>query len=370
MQPLQPSRLAHIKLKRKVGVVDELVFGEVITPRELAVRKRDGVGYYSPTFGTLLRALSFAELPNGKFDVNMNPRPLGFPFAGINYAYPEAGTSERERIAAEIRNITLGLIYFLQNDDAVPLAHRQLARRYHLAKDEFTDNANFPFQLYVREARRLEGLYTLSENDTVLQSGKQRTPIHKDSIAAGEFPVDSFPVRGRETPAQPALEGYVFRLDHETRPYQIPYRVMIPRTVDGLIVPVAASTTHIAFSTIRVEPTWMALGMAAGVAADLAIEHSTSPRAVDTAALQRALIDKKQVITYFKDIDHSDPAFAAMQYFGARGFFENYETRSRDRATPEEASRWWRLARQSGEPPSNITRGNLCRLLYRLENGQ
>jgi len=315
-------------------------------------------------------ALSFAEIPNGKFDVNMKPRPLGFPFGEINYKYPDANAPERERIAGSIRDLTLGLVYFLQNDDAVPAAHRQLARRYHLAKDEFADNANFPFRLYVREARRLEGLYTLTENDTVLQAGRGRTPIFEDSIAAGEFPVDSFPVRGRESTTQPALEGYVFMLDHETRPYQIPYRVMIPRAVDGLIVPVAASTTHIAFSTVRVEPTWMALGMAAGIAAHLPIERSTAPRAVDVAALQRAVLERKQVITYFKDIDQSDPAFAAMQYFGARGFFENYEERSRDRATPEEARRWWRLAKQAGEPPSNLTRGELCRLLYRVENGQ
>ncbi len=351
---------------RYLGYIDDWKAGRLDAPKTM----KDGVGYYSPTFGTLLRALSFAELPNGKFDVNMNPRPLGFPFAELNYKYPDAGANEREKIAAEIRNITLGLIYFLQNDEAVPLAHRQLARRYQLAKDEFTDSDNFPFQLYVREARRLEGLYTLSETDTVLQPGRGRTPIFEDAIAAGEFPVDSFPVRGRESSSQPALEGYVFMLDHETRPYQIPYRVMIPRNVDGLIVPVAASTTHIAFSTVRVEPTWMALGMAAGMAAHLAIERSRSPRAVNTAELQKALLEKKQVITYFKDIDQTDPAFAAMQYFGARGFFENYAARSRDLATPEEAKRWWRLAKQAGEPPSNITRGDLCRLLYRIEHGQ
>ena len=67
------------------------------------------------------------------------------------------------------------------------------------------------------------------------------------------------------------LEGYLGMLDYITRPYEIPYRILIPEKIDGLIVPVAASTTHVAFSSIRMEPTWMALGQTAGVAAHLAI---------------------------------------------------------------------------------------------------
>ena len=92
--------------------------------------------------------------------------------------------------------------------------------------------------------------------------------------------MDSFPARRGEPGHDVALEGYVFMLDKLTKPYQIPYRIMVPESVDGLLVPVAASTTHIAFSTIRLEPTWMALGQAAGVATHLAIEAGVPPRAV------------------------------------------------------------------------------------------
>ncbi|MEZ5866695.1 MAG: FAD-dependent oxidoreductase [Geminicoccaceae bacterium] len=80
------------------------------------------------------------------------------------------------------------------------------------------------------------------------------------------------------------LEGYLGMLESFTRPYQIPYRIMIPEKVDGLIVPVAASATHLAFSTIRMEPTWMALGQAAGTAAHLAIKGGAAPRRCPSTA--------------------------------------------------------------------------------------
>ena len=366
---------------RYLGYIDDWKSGRMGPPKVF----KEGVGYFGPTFNTAIRAISIAELPNRKTDINMNPRPLGFPFAEENYGYPEASWEDRERIAGRIRNITLGLLYFLQNDEAIPAEHRAIARRYHLAKDEFTDNDNFPFQLYVREARRLVGLYTLTENDTIVGPGLGRTKIHGDSIAAGEFPIDSFPVRKREKGHDVALEGYIFMLDQLTRPYQIPYRIMVPESVDGLLVPVAASTTHVAFSTVRLEPTWMAMGQAAGVAAHLAIEAGIEPRAVDVDRLQREILNRGQVITYFKDIDQKDPAYAALQYFGTKGLFPDYFARSREVVDSETAQRWWELATGAKAPskperftwealrqwlPSaaggsgSVTRGEFCRALY------
>jgi len=349
---------------RYLGYLDDWKAGRFAPPRVM----KDGVGYFAPTFNTVARALSIAELPNRKTDVNMNPRPLGFPFAGENYEYPEAGWEEREKIAKRIRELTLGLLFFLQNDDAIPQEHRLLARRYNLAKDEFADSEHFPWQLYVREARRLAGLYTLTENDTIVGPQLGRTRVHADSIAAGEFPVDSFPVRPREK-GHRVLEGYIFMLDQLTRPYQIPYRVMVPESVDGLLVPVAASTTHIAFSTVRLEPTWMALGQAAGLAAHLAISERIEPRAVDSSRLQRALLERGQVITYFRDIDRGDAAYSALQYFGTKGFFDDYYARSREPIDRETATRWWHIATGSTVVPDGLvtastTRGEFCRMLY------
>src|SRR5271154_2534578 len=109
--------------------------------------------------------------------------------------------------------MTLGLLYFLQNDPAIPAAQRKLANQYQLAKDEFADNGNFPWQLYVREARRLVGVETLREQDVLVGPELGRTPLHPDSISAGEYPIDSFPVRKREPGHDVALEGYVLMQD-------------------------------------------------------------------------------------------------------------------------------------------------------------
>ncbi|HEY4356746.1 MAG TPA: FAD-dependent oxidoreductase [Acidobacteriaceae bacterium] len=305
---------------------------------------KEGVGYFGPTFNTVVRALSIAEIPNHKFDVNINPRPLGFPFAEENYGYPDAGWAERDSIALKLRNLTLGLLYFLQNDPDIPEPQRQLARKYNLAKDEFTDNQSFPWQLYVREARRIVGMTTLTEQDLLVGPELGRTRVHSDSISAGEYPIDSFPVRKHEQGHEVALEGYILMLDELTHPYQIPYGVIVPKTLDGLLVPVAASTTHVAFATIRLEPTWMALGQAAGTAADLSLRSHRPVQNIDLGVLQRRLIAQGQLLTYFKDIDRHDPAYAALQYFGTKSFFSDYFARSKDLLDRGTARRWWRLA--------------------------
>jgi len=356
---------------RFTGYLDDWRAGRFAPPKQM----KEGIGYYAPTFGTVVRALSMADLPNGKLDVNMNPRPLGFPFTEENYDYPEADWTKREQISERLRNLTLGLLWFLQNDSEIPAEHRQLARQFNLPRDEFTGNGHFPWQLYVREARRLIGEYTLTENDLIVGPALGRTRVHADSIAAGEYPIDSFPVRKREPGHDVALEGYILMLEKYTQPYQIPYRIMVPKDVDGLLVPVAASTTHIAFSSIRLEPTWMALGQAAGTAAHLALRDRTPPRRVDVAGLQRELLRAGQVITFFKDIDRASPDYAALQYFGSKGFFPDYFARAKEFITPAIARDW--LTRvPSATPPDHhaallarvgrgeVTRGEFCRMLF------
>ncbi|MBL9199852.1 MAG: FAD-dependent oxidoreductase [Opitutaceae bacterium] len=356
---------------RFTGYLDDWRAGRFAPPKVM----KDGIGYYAPTFGTVVRALSMADLPNGKLDVNMNPRPLGFPFTEENYAYPEAAWPEREKISERLRQLTLGLLWFLQNDPEIPAEHRALARQFNLPRDEFTDNGNFPWQLYVREARRLIGEYTLSENDLIVGPALGRTRVHADSIAAGEYPIDSFPVRKREPGHDVALEGYILMLEKYTQPYHIPYRIMVPRDVDGLLVPVAASTTHIAFSSIRLEPTWMALGQAAATAAHLALRDRVAPRRVNVDTLQQELLRAGQVITFFKDIDRAAPDYAALQFLGTQGFFPDYLARARDPLSAETARDWLArpvaarlapavLARLDRAARDGVTRGEFCRLLH------
>ena len=345
---------------RYLGYIDDWKAGRLGAPQKII----PNAGYYAPTFGTVVRALSLADIPNRKLDCNMNPRALGFPFTEENYDYPEANWERREEISLKIRNLTLGLLYFLQNDEEVPAEHRELARKFNLPKDEFTDNDHFPFQLYVREARRIIGLYTLSERDLIVGPELRRPPIHADAICAGEYPIDSFPVRKREPGHDKALEGYLLMQKELTRPYQIPYRILVPETVDGLLVPVAASTTHIAFSSIRLEPTWMALGQAAGTAAHLAIESDIQPRDVDVPKLQRLLLDGGQVLTYYRDLDRKNPNFKALQFYGTKGLFPDYDARAEEPASAEDMVAWSKQLGRKIEVPSGTKRGDVCRLLF------
>ena len=260
------------------------------------------VGYFDDLrrgrHGTNLATIAFTirKLPNEKIDVNMKPTPLGFVFAEENAGYIEADWAGRERITGNLRDLTLGLLWFLQHDAQVPENARATARLYHPCRDEFTDHDHFPFQLYVREGRRLVGEYTLSERNITEQPGLTSERRHADAIAVGEFPIDSFPTQKRQPGDDRILEGYLGMLRGITRPYQIPYRIMIPRRLDGLIVPVAASTTHVAFSSVRLEPTWMALGQAAGVAAHLALQHGVELRRVPIAELQSTLRQQGAVL--------------------------------------------------------------------------
>lgn len=250
-------------------------------------------------FGNNLTTVAFTvrSLPNDKIELNMKPTPLGFVFAEENIGYIEADWKRREQITANLRNLSLGLLWFLQHDAEVPDNARALALKYHLCRDEFPEYNHFPFQLYVREGRRLVGEYTLSERNITEQPGLVSERFHPDAIAVGEFPIDSFPTQKRQPSDTVVLEGYLGMLKGITRPYQIPYRIMLPKQIDGLIVPVPASTTHVAFSSVRLEPTWMALGQAAGVATHLSLKHSVPLRKVPIAEMQAMLRKQGAVLT-------------------------------------------------------------------------
>lgn len=192
--------------------------------------------------------------------------------------------------------------------------------------------------------------------------------MHWDSVASGGYQIDSHATRQREDLGirdsertdgrQVALEGFI-GLHEETVPYQIPYRVMVPEGIDGLLVPVAVSASHLGYGTIRMEPVWMALGEAAGTAAALALTRGVRVRDVPRGALQRELLAAGQVITYFEDVAPAEFAgygeqaaglSEAAQFWGARGFFSRYAARPDKALTRGEAQRWAWLAQRAVDP--------------------
>jgi hypothetical protein len=131
-------------------------------------------------------------------------------------------------------------------------------------------------QIGVRESRRIVGEYTLTRDDIL----ERRT--FDDAVARSAYPIDIHNPSGSGTMTQ--------RLPPGTS-YEIPYRCLIPRSVDDLIVAGRCiSTTHEALASTRLTPTVMTLGQAAGTAAALSLAAGVQPRNLDPQVLRARLI--------------------------------------------------------------------------------
>lgn len=211
---------------------------------------------------------------------------------GGQFDYPDADYATRDRIIADHTDYTLGLLHFIATDESVPEKLRAEMQQYGLHKEEFADNGNWPYQIYVREARRMRGAYVVKEQDVIED---RRKP---DAIAVGSHFVDSHHVqRLALSPAEFVNEGRIW-LDGFA--YQIPYRALTPQAEEctNLLVPGAASYTHVAFCTYRLESTWMMGGHAAGTAAAMAAKHGKTVQGLEIGALQDKLRAEKQVVEF------------------------------------------------------------------------
>jgi len=194
----------------------------------------------------------------------------------------------------------LELIWFLRTDPVVPEAVRKKFASYALANDEFQKYKGWPPALYVREGRRMIGEYILTQHDI------RSNPKKKDSVGISSFPIDSHDCQRVPTANGKGWinEGTIFPLHiNGTRhghPYQVPYRSLTPKRAQcvNLLVPVCLSSSHVALSSIRVEPTWMMLGQSAGVAAAVALKKKTDVQDVSYAQLKERLLKQKQVVDF------------------------------------------------------------------------
>ncbi|MBI5394958.1 MAG: FAD-dependent oxidoreductase [Verrucomicrobia bacterium] len=230
---------------------------------------------------------------NGKFEVNNKQSAIiSLGHFGGQFDYPDADYATRERTIADHRDYTLGLLHFLANDESVPANVRAEMRAWGLHKDEFTDNGHWPYQLYVREARRMRGATVVTQHDV---TEARRKP---DAIGISSHFIDCHHVqRVALSPTEFANEGRIWRISYA---YQIPYRALTPKPAEcaNLLVPGAASFTHVAFCTYRLESVWMIAGHAAGVAAAVAAKENKPVQRLDVPALQDRLRSQKQVVDF------------------------------------------------------------------------
>ncbi len=288
-----------------------------------------------PVIGTPGRSI-VPGLPNGK--IAWNAQVL----IGPQDRYPEGSREERAAVCREYKEAVLSSLWHVQHDTDAPAEDRAFWQEYGLAKDEFPDNGHFPYEIYVREARRIVGRHLFTEHDATVAPGLERSPIHADSVAMTDWPLDSLPCTARTVRGAP--EGKYLIAD-TWRPAQVPYRSLLPRELDNLLVPVCLSATHVGWGTIRLEPVWVQTGEAAGLAAALAHRLGVAPAQLDTDTLLHTLVERRAVVSFFNDVDAaaSDRWVPAVQYFGTKGFFGSYNARPADPLTPALAEHWFAL---------------------------
>ncbi len=236
----------------------------------------------------------FDPIPNHKTDVN-NHGPFSSDNIGMNYDYPEAGYERRKEIVLEHVSYQMGLLYFLVSDPRVPPELQEEMAQWGYAKDEFTDNAHWPHNIYVREARRMIGEFVMTENEVL---GKQ--PVN-NPIGMGSYTMDSHNIQRYIKP-----DGFVQNEGdigvHPGEPYRIDMGSILPirEECTNLLVPVALSSSHIAFGSIRMEPVFMILGQSAATLASLAVAEGKGIHEIPYEQLRTSLLKDGQVLENVK----------------------------------------------------------------------
>jgi len=232
-----------------------------------------------------------ANVPNQKTDMG-SWHDLSANLYGMNVDYPDASYKQRKDIYEYHKNFTLGLIWFLQNDPAVPSEVREVWKGWGLPKDEFTDNGHWPRKFYARSARRMVSDYVVTEHN-----GRPGAEQPTDPVGVTFWPFDMHAARRVVKDGYAWNEGFVF--DKNTQPFGISYRAIIPKKQEctNLLVPACPSSSYVGYGAIRLVWMFMTLGQAAGSAAAIAVEENINVQNVDYQKLKAQLLKNGQVLT-------------------------------------------------------------------------
>lgn len=234
----------------------------------------------------LKNIITFTPMPNRKTDTNH------LDFFGASTGYAEGDYAVRARMEQEHKDYAVGMLWCLGHDDRVPEHIRAEMLRWGWPKDEFVENGGFPYQIYVREARRMIGEKVMTQHNV---QKNDRIPV-EHSVGIGTYMMDCHFVSYVAGDGGVIVEGGIFT---GTKPYAIDYYSLTPKREEcsNLLVPVCLSASHVAYTTIRMEPTYMVLGQSAAVAAVQAIDSGCAVQDIDYPELRSTLEELGQFLT-------------------------------------------------------------------------
>jgi len=249
------------------------------------------------------RLMIYGLLPNDKLMINIPSHSYGNDFHATK---EDLDQFSREDVLNLAKEYTKGYIYFLQTELGLT--------NYGLV-DEFNTPDGFAKMPYVRESRRLQGVYRMLESD-VLPNSKGRAKVFEDSIAIGDYPIDlHFCTAGTDD------------IFYAIPPYQIPYGVTIPRNINGFMVAEKnISVSHLVNGTTRLQPVVMQVGQAVGAAAAISVIDNVQPKDVPVSMLQDILVKSGSKIFYFADIPDTHFAYPYVTKLALKKIFPEYSS--------------------------------------------
>ena len=267
---------------------------------------------------------------------------------GCNDDYPNGDWATRARIWKFHQEFLSKSIHFAKTDPLAPESLKRNASRISFRKGVFDETGGWPNQLYIRQARRMVSSYVVTQKDL---EGKTDPP-HTVGLAA--YGVDDFPYTVVVEDDKVVVQGGDFSIVYlddgkYNGSYKIPYEAIVPRKgqCDNLIVPVCVSASHIAFTSLRMEPVWMVLGESAGVAAAMAVDAEIPVQDVPYKKLRQKLDDLDQTLDRIQGPvkDQQEPGKSAswksqdewnMQKKGWEWLFPHIDTDSDGQISAEE----------------------------------
>ena len=255
--------------------LNEIVFDfdpePILDPLTVRANQKDNPG--SANLWTFRRILAASHMENPeKFsDISLVNWPqLDY----VNGSIIDVNAEEKQRNIAAAKEQSLSMLYWMQTE-----APRKDGKTgwpgLYLRNDVVGTKDGLAKHVYVREARRIKALYTVTEQDiSYAIRGDAGAKKYKDSVGIGHYRID----------LHPSTSGDNY-LDVASCPYQIPVSAMLPVATENLIAAgKSIGVTHITNGCFRLHPTEWNIGESAGVLAALSIRSGSSPHAFATGS--------------------------------------------------------------------------------------